>query len=466
MTEHNPYWPTEPRAHVAYRPPYGVQQPTRAVALRDVWREVSLFRERFIAPIESEYLMLSTQRWSVESLANEPGMLEWFGVWPPELSRSEFDAAVHLARRRFGEPNYSSDTRERREELEEEHHWHLPLARVDELLEYLETVASCTVGSHAAPVSGRYGCPFWLRDPTTGVVLPGQSRRHFPVTSQLDVELRQRSTASLQLIIPFAEPDETTADFVMTVQEYAPVWIDPRYFNHLVPETDDEDSERLYRRRRLAPEWIGRTATGELRLDASRSGIVPQVLNLPTAEDLANEDREADLAPYRENFYAVYGALREHSAAALLVRGPTDGYMVEQAAMQLGLPIHKVNTLRSNKDAPSVAETIRTLVWGLEDRPAVLLVELMPQRGERTANQAILAQMATRTLDRATLPPSVRLVVIEATLGSDATRKAGELEAEARREGFATREQLDYLDRRHSAAAYRDVEVIPVPYAP
>ena len=466
MTERNSHWPPEPRAHVAYRPPFGVQQPTRAVALRDVWRQVNDFRERFIAPFGGETLMLTAQRWSAESLRNHPEILEWFGAWPPELTRADFDAAVHLARERFGQPKHSSDTRRLRDDLEEEHHWQLPLARVDELLEYLEAVAPCTVGTLASPILGRYGCAFRLRDPRTGAVLRGQTKRHFHIFSQIGVELRQRSTASLQLIIPFAEPDEKTADYVMAVQEHAPLWIDPRYFDHFVPEPDG--SEYLYRGRRLPPEWIGRNATGELRLDASKSGIVPQPLDLPTADDLASEDREADLAPYRENFFAVYAALREHRAAALLVRGPSEGageFMVESSAEQLGMPVHRVRTLRLKKDAPTVAETIRTLVWGLEDRPAVLLVELVPH-GDRTANEAILAQMATRTLDRATLPSSIRLVVLEETVGSDATREAGEREWEARREGFATREQLDYLDRRHSAAAYRDVEVIPVPYAP
>ena len=466
MTDRDPHRPRAPLAHIAYHPPYGAQQPTRAVALRDVWREVSAFRERYIAPIESEYLMLSAQRWSAESLRDEPVMLELLGAWPPELTRAEFDAAVHLARVRFGEPKYSSDTRRWREELEEEHHWHLPLARAEELLEYLEAVAPCTVGSQAAPVFGRYGCPFSLRDPKTGVVLPGQGERHLAQTSQLDVELRQRSTATLQLKIPFAEPDERTADYVMALQEYAPVWMDPRYFDHLVPEPDG--SKYLYRRRRLPPEWIGRTPTGEPRLAAAKSGIVPKVSDLPTAEELASEDRETDLAPYAQNFHAVLGVLREHRAAALRVRGPLGSaleFMVGQAAEQLGLPIHTVRTPRLETEAPTVAETIRALVWGLEDRPAVLLVELAPY-GNSTANEAILAQMATRTLDRATLPSSVRLVVIEDTVGSDATHRALQRESEAQRQGFATREQMGYLRRRHAAAAYRDVEVIPIPHAP
>jgi hypothetical protein len=267
--------------------------------------------------------------------------------------------------------------------------------------------------------------------------------------------------------MPFAEPDEKTADFVLAVQEHAPVWIDPRYFDHRVPEPDG--SEYLYRRRRLPPEWIGRTASGELRLDASKSGIVPQTLDLPTAEDLASEDREADLAPYGANFFAVVDALREHRAAALLVRGPSEGaleFMAEQAAERLGMPVHKVRTLRVEKDAPTVDETIRTIVWELEDRPAVLLVELV-SHADRATNEAILARMATRTLvEHVTLPLAVRLVVLQETFGSDETSEAGEREYEARREGFATREQLDYLSRRHAAAAYRDVEVIPIPYAP
>lgn len=467
MTERNPHWPPEPRAHVAYRPPYGVQQPTRAVALRDVWRQVSDFRERFIAPLGGETLMLTTQRWSAESLAKEPGMEEWFGAWPPQLTREEFDAAVHLARERFGAPKHSSDKRRMRGDVEEEHHWHLPLARVDELLEYLEMVAPCTVGSRAAPVFGRYGCAFRLRNPKTGAVLRGQTKRNFHISSQIGVELRKRSTASLQLIIPFAEPDEKTADYVMAVQEHAPVWIDPRYFDHLVPEP--EGSEYLYRRRRLPPEWIGRTPTGELRLDASKSGIVPQKLELPTAEDLASEDREADLGPYRKNFFAVFGALREHHAAALHVRGPGEAaleFIVEQSAQQLGMAVHKVSTLRLEKDAPSLDETIRNLVWGLEDQPAVMLVELLPNV-DRAISEAILARMRTRTLvERAALPLAVRLVVIDYTFGSEETQKAGEREWAARREGFATREQLDYLDRREAAAAYRDVEVIPIPHAP
>jgi hypothetical protein len=351
--------------------------------------------------------------------------------------------------------------------VDEEHHWHLPLDRVDELLDYLETVAPCTVGLSAAPVFGRYGCAFRLRNPKTGAVLRGQTKRHFHMFSQIGVELRQHSTASLQLIVPFAEPDEKTAHYVMAVQEYAPVWLDPRYFDHLVPESNGSD--HLYRKRRLSPEWIGRTPTGELRLDASKSGIVPQTLDLPTADDIAKEDREADLAPYRKNYLAVYGALREHRAAALLVRGPSEGageFMVEKSAEQLGMPVHRVTSLRLKKDAPSLDETIRTLVWELEDRPAVVLIELVPH-ADHSTNKAILARMATRTLvERATLPLAVRLVVIEHNFGSDETQAAGEREWEARREGFATREQLDYLDRRHAAAAYRDVEVIPIPHAP
>ena len=469
MTERNPYWPKAPRPYVAYRPPFGVYQPVRWDALRDVWSGVQDFCDRAASPVgKTGFLQISACRWSATPAEDQPDVDDYLGPWPAELTNSDFDEATELARRTFGAPRMSSKAGPPLDPVfEEEHRWLVPLARLDEVLEYVERVKHCTVGGLPfPPIHASYTVPFRLRDLNTGAVLRGQTSRHYPMTSQLGVILAQRCSASLQLVMPFAEPDESVVEYVMALQEHAPVWMDPRYFDHMVPEP--EGSEHLYRGRRLPPKWIGRTAGGELRLDASKSGIVPKALELPTAEDIGREDREADLAPYRDTFYAVYGALREHSAAALLLRGPFGSateFTVEQAAKQLGMPVHEVRTSRTTKDAPSVAEELRTLVWSLEDRPAVLLVELASW-GDRAANDAILAQMATRTLDRAALPSAVRLVVLEQTAGSESTQNAARLAEAAHHEGFATREQMDYLHRRHTSAAYRDVELVRVSHAP
>jgi hypothetical protein len=469
MPERNPYWPKAPRAYVAYNPPFGVYQPARWDALRDVWSGVQEFCARTASPIgKSEHVQISACRWSAARTEDRPDMDEYPGPWPAELTQSDFDEATELARRTFGAPRLSSKTGPPLDPVfEEEHRWLVPIARLDEVLEYVERVKHCTVGGLPfPPIHASYTVPFRLRDLRTGAVLRGQTSRHYPRTSQLDVILAQRCSASLQLVMPFAEPDESVVEYVMALQEHAPVWMDPRYFDHMVPEP--EGSEHLYRRRRLSPEWVGRTASGEPRLDVLKSGIVPKSILLPTEEDIAREDREADLAPYRDTFYAVYGALREHTAAALLLRGPFGSareFMVEESAKQLGMPVHVMRTGRTTKGAPSVAEELRTLVWSLEDRPAVLLVELVAW-GDRAASDAVLAQMATRTLDRATLPSAVRLVVLEQTAGSEETRQAEDREDAAHQEGFATREQLEYLERQHAAAAYRDVELVRVPHAP
>jgi hypothetical protein len=85
------------------------------------------------------------------------------------------------------------------------------------------------------------------------------------------VELQRRCFGNLTLILPFGEPDAAVANYVVALQEHAPVWLDPRYFDHVVPAPDGS----RFRRTRLPPSWIGVTPTGDLRLDASRSGVTP-----------------------------------------------------------------------------------------------------------------------------------------------------------------------------------------------
>jgi len=464
MTDRNPYWPTAPRPYVSYHPPFGAEQPARWSGLREVWSGTRHFCEQIVAPIGKPAVMqVTVHRWSPERLA-ERAHMDWVGPWPASVTRADFDEAVEVAGRRLGKPKYSSSSRRRIDPVfDEEHTWLVPITRSDEVLDYVEQMKHCTVGKPFAPVQVSYSCVFRLRDPKTGKAFRGLTWKHYPMMSQVSVHFAQECTSTLMLVMPFAEPDESAAEYVMALQEHAPVWMDPRYFDHMVPEP--AEAERLYRRRRLPPEWIGRTSTGELRLDQSKSGLTPALLDLPTDEDLATEDRAARDAAYREKFYALERALRDHHAAAVLVRGPFGSsvrHIVTQVATTLGMPAHVVEVARKpGTTSPSVAEELRTLVWTLEDRPAVLIIELSHEPDD-PANAAILTQMSTRTVDRAALPSDVRLVVIAHSDGSEATQKAMWLVETARQEGFATREQLDYLSRRHSHSAFRDVEVVPI----
>ncbi len=462
MSNERPNWPANPRPYVAYRPP-PTYQPTRSESPRAAWAEVRRFLTDAAAPYapkRREHVTLTTRRWSADSAGEE--LRSWLDEWPAECSVAELDAAMRLAEERFGRPKHRGGRSQlKRSGLESELVWHIPIDRIDEVVDLLERVPSCT-GGKWAPVHASYFCQFRLRNLETGAVLPQQGARFQPMQSSLTLVLQRRSTAWLTIIFPFANPDAATADHVVALQTYAPVWLDPRYFDHMTPEPDGPG----YHRVRLTPDWIGLAPDGTPRLDVSRSGIGAPEVELPTEEEMAAEDRARDDAPFQANCTAIANALRRPSLATLLIRGADDArYMVEHAARWLERPLHVVTTLRSS-DLPSIEEELRTVVSGLNDRPTLLLLEIV-QHGNAQTNAALLSQMAGRVLLGVELPPAVRLVV-----SIDAEPGKGVLAAQRRwmlanTEGFGTRRQIEFLERQANRAGWREVviEELPVPPA-
>ncbi len=372
----------------------------------------------------------------------------------------DFDAAVRLAHQRFGTPTYRpSASNLALAGAEFECHWRVSTDRIDDVLEFLACVPSCT-GGEFAPVNASYTCLFLLRDLDSGAVVPMQGSRYHPGQSMLSVELQRSCRASLRLTLPFDAPDDAVANYVVALQEHAPVWLDPRYFDHISPEPDGS----RFQRTRLPASWVGVTPTGELRLDASRSGITPMEVDLPSDAEMAGEDVTRDDAPFQVNCAAVALALRRPSVATILIRGAEDAeYMVERAAASLGMPLHLVRTVRASRSL-SLEEELRTVVSRLDGRRAVLLLEVVSYVASAT-NAALLSQMAGRVLFGVALPPEVRLVVsVDGTPGEGALAAATRSD-EASTEGFGTRQQLEFLQRQASRAGWREVviEVLPLP---
>ena len=148
--------------------------------------------------------------------------------------------------------------------------WHVQIERAEEVVELLERVSSCTGGA-IAPVHASFFSLFRLRDLDIGKPLPRQGKRHHIQQSSLRLQLRRESKASSVLALPFTEPDAHAAEYVVALQELLPIWLVPRYFDHVTLAPDGA----TFSRRRLAPEWVGVTVNGALRLDVSKSGITP-----------------------------------------------------------------------------------------------------------------------------------------------------------------------------------------------
>jgi hypothetical protein len=458
MSEARPAWPANPRPFVAYRAPL-TPQPTRSDSLRDVWEDVRRFLERAAEPYpdEEDSLMITARRWSAESMRGKPA--SWFGEWPAECSVADFDAAVRLANERFGKPKHrSSKARLKRDGEEEEMGWHVRVDRVDEVLDFLERVPTCT-GGEWAPVRASYCRSFRLRDLETGEVLPHQEERYHPMPSSLSVLLQRRSAASLVLVLPFAQPDDGAVDYVVALQEHLPVYLDPRYFDHMTPASDGSRYHRL----RLPPGWVGLTPDGEPRLDASRSGITPAEVDLPSDAEMDAEDPKRDNASFYAHYAAVEGALLEHAMAAALIRGAPDltRHLVKQAAERLGIPLHVVSTMRPSRSQTLAAE-LRATLSGLEGRPSVLLVEL-DFFASRKANATVLAQAATRVLEGVEIPAPVRLVMTELGPVGEAARAASARLFAARDDGFGSARQIQFLVRQEWRTAYRDVAIVLMP---
>jgi hypothetical protein len=424
----------------------------RSPSPRGAWADIGHFLERAAKPVlrTGDRLLITARRWSAESANGKLSAV--YGDWPSDCSIADFDAAVRLAKERFGKPKPDSL---KQDEFESEQIWRLPVERVEEVLAFLDDVQGCT-GGEWAPVHASYWCLFHLRDLVSGKVLPEQGKRYHPLQSWLSATLQRESAATLGMILPFAEPDDAAADYVVALQEHAPVWLDPRYFDHVVPAADNS----RFHRRRLPPSWIGETPSGEPRLDASRSGITPNVLDLPTDAEMAAEVAERDDAPFQTNYVAVANALRKHSMATLVIRGPVNSgkrYMVEQAAKWLELPLHVVGTFRKSK-SPTLEDQLRAIVSASDGRPSLLLVEVVDQV-KRATNVAVLSQMAGRVIVGVELPAGMRLVVTEDIAVGAATRAAWGRGWQARDEGFASREQLAFLDRLRARAAWREVTI-------
>jgi hypothetical protein len=458
MPEERPHWPAVLHPFVAYRPP-PTAQPTRSDSPRDVWADVRRFLERAAKPYprDGKVVRITAQRWSAESANGKPA--SWFGEWPAECSVADFDAAMRLANERFGKPQRRANKARLKEDgFEEEQEWHVPVDRVDEVLGFLERVPACTGGTGGwAPVSASYSCLLQLRDLQTGEVLPGQGERYHPLISSMSVRLQRRSTANLLLVLPFAQPDDRAADYVVALQAHLPVYIDPRYLDHMTPASDNSRYHRL----RLPPDWTGLRPGGQPRLDASRSGIPPA--DLPTDAEMAAEDPNRDDAPFYAHYAALEAALRDHTMAALVIRGRPGAtrHLVTQAAERLGMPLHVVSTDRPSKSRTFAAE-LRATLSGVEGRPSVLLVEL-DLVAPRKVNAAVLAQVAARAIEGVELPTTVRLVMMEhGPPGEEAQAISVRLFA-ARYEGLGSAQQIEFLERQNWRAAYREVAIVPMP---
>ena len=426
----------------------------RSVSPRDVCADVSRFLDRAAKPYArtGKDLVITTHQWSAESARGKP--TSYFGEWPSECTTADFDAAVGLAHERFGKPTHRTNARNLElSGAEYECFWRVSIDRVDEVLEFLESVPTCTAGEFA-PVSANYSCLFLLRDLETGAVMPKQGTRYYPLPlGTLSVNLQRQCWGNLRLLLPFPEPDQAVADYVVALQEHAPLWIDPRYFDHVVPGPDNS----RFHATRLPPSWIGVTPAGELRLDVARTGIVPLEIDLPTDAEMAEEDIARDDAPYSTNYLAVAMALRDLSTATLVIRGAEDAdYMVEQAAAWLDMPVHAVRTLRQPK-SPSIEEELRTIISGLDGRRAVLFLEIVPW-GTDKVSAALPSQMHGRVLMGVELPPEVRLVVsVEHPLR--APPDAQSRYDMALTEGFLTKQQRDFMWRQARRATWREVVV-------
>lgn len=428
---------------------------------RDAWADVCRFLERAAKPWrgEGKSLTIIARRWAVGTSGGAGG--DWLPEWPTDCSVADFQAAVRFARQCFGSPAQTSGKAFlKRCGLEEEYVWRVPTARVGEVLDFLERVPTCTRGTNA-PVHASCQFVFRLRDLETGAVLPHQGERHHPFMSMMNVTLQEHCSATLwPLVLPFARPDEATANYVVALQSYLPVWLDPRYFDHVTLAPDGSG----YRRLRLRPEWIGRTPSGALRLDASLGGIIPKTVDLPTEAELAAEDPARDDAPFQANFAAVATALRGLELGTLVIRGADDAaYMVEHAAKWIGLPLHVVRT-RPSAGAPGLADELRTTIAQLEERPAVLLLEIGLIIAAE-ASDALLSQLRQRVPMGVEIPPDVRLVVSMEGSPGEAAQAAEARWDDAQLEGFGSPEQLDFLRREAARARWRDVvvEVLPPP---
>ena len=82
------------------------------------------------------------------------------------------------------------------------------------------------------------------------------------------------------------------------------MWLDPRYFDHITPTPDGSK----YRRYRLPPDWIGPSPDGRLRLDASRSGVIPQTADLPPTAEIASHDFNRGRDAFQAHAAAVESA--------------------------------------------------------------------------------------------------------------------------------------------------------------
>ena len=442
--------PADPRPFIAYRPPR--PQPTRGRSARASWQEARAFIDRVADPLPGpwETLSLLLQRWDTADGRDD----EEYGPWPADCTEERFATAMRRAVERFGPPDHSSlGGRARATRLQEDHHWSIPIERVNELFEFLDAATGCIRGvKQIAPVSAFYGCSFWLRDPATRVVLPGQGFEHLRMASRLDVLLQDESAALMQLLLPFADAS-TAADYLVALQQHAPVHIDPRYFDQCTPTDTDR-----YDRRRLPLSWIGEGADGQPRLDPARSGLVPRDTNLPTDADLAAEDREQEDEPFHAAYYWIKSALETGAPEMLLISGPymsSIRYIVEQAAGRLGLGVQAM--LWVGTGSPSGSEVAEALA-GSGGRAMLLLVEI-PDWVDPYQKAAVVEEAGHRIVGGVALPASVRVVLAEGVEAGPVAAAAERRLDEARQEGFLSSAQADYLAREAQRAAWREITV-------
>jgi hypothetical protein len=118
------------------------------------------------------------------------------------------------------------------------HEWQLSPDQLEAALEFVASLPRWPA-KYLAPVLHSIAFDFRLREPRTGVVLPGQTAERGigsrPVVSGLMLHLGGSPTASLDLRFPFENPDRAFLDYIASVLPFLPISLAWNRFRLMVP---------------------------------------------------------------------------------------------------------------------------------------------------------------------------------------------------------------------------------------
>jgi hypothetical protein len=179
---------------------------------------------------------------------------------------------------------------------------------------------------------------------------------------------------------------------------------------------------------------------------------------LPSAREMllaANSD--VGVASFRANFATVEAALRDNAQAAIVIRGGQGDHLADEAAKRVKMPLARMSQMPAMAGR-SMQPELETLLAGLTEGPAVLVLDC-PAFPRPPFHAEVRARVTTRALGTQSLPATLRIVLVEEGPSSDATKAAEERCTIAGYDGFATREQLDFLWAQYARAGNDDVTV-------